>query len=223
MDTPGSTQTPTTPFGSARAGEAVSATTLLGQVMFLVAIALGFAVAGSYIGRDLAEGTAFMLFLVAFGMLIAQSFVARLRVGTLAVGWLYAIALLIGIGIGPALNHFIQSDPSAVTQAAGATALITLGMGAGGYALSRDISGWMRPLSFIILGCVAVSFVMLLFSSGGNPILSAIIALVSALLIAVDFNYLRKHGTANDAVWIATGIFVSIINIFLSLLNLLSE
>ncbi len=209
--------------GRAGAREAVSTATLLGQVMFLVAVALAYTVAGSYIGRDLAEGTAFMLFLAAFGMLIAQSFVPSLRVGTLAIGWLYAIALLIGIGIGPALNHFIQSDPAAVTQAAGATALITLGMGAGGFALSKDLARWMRPLSFIILGCVVVSFAMLLFSSGGNPILSAIIAIVSALLIAVDFNYLRKHGTADDAVWLATGIFVSIVNIFLSLLNLFSD
>ncbi len=210
---------------AARAGarEEVSTATLLGQVMFLVAVALAFAVAGSYIGRDLNQGVAFILFLVAFGMLIAQSFVERLRVGTLAIGWLYTIALLIGIGIGPALNYFIQSDPSAVTQAAGATALITLGMGAGGFALSKDISRWMRPLSFIILGCVAVSFALLLFSSGGNPILSAIIAIVSALLILVNFNYLRKHGTANDAVWLATGIFVSIVNIFLSLLNLFGD
>ncbi len=209
----------------ARAGarDEISTATLLGQVMFLVAIALGFAVAGSYIGRDLASGTAFILFLVAFGMLIAQSFVERLRVGTFAIGWLYAIALLIGIGIGPALSYFIQNDPAAVTQAAGATALITLGMGAGGFALSRDLRSWMRPLSFLILGLVAVSFVMLLFLSGGNPIISGAIAIVSSLLIAVNFNYLRKHGTADDAVWIATGIFVSIVNIFLSLLNIFSD
>jgi modulator of FtsH protease len=203
--------------------EHVSTATLLGQVMFLVSVAIGFAVAGSYIGRDLAEGTAFILFLVAFGMLIAQSFVERLRVGTIAIGWLYAIALLIGIGIGPAINHFVQTDPTAVTQAAGATALITLGMGAGGFALSKDLSSWMRPLSYVILGAVAISFVMLLLSSGGNPILSAVIGLVSALLIAVDFNYLRKHGTADDAVWLATGIFISIVNIFLSLLNIFSR
>jgi modulator of FtsH protease len=209
--------------GRARSREVVSTATLLGQVMFLVSVAIGFAVAGSYIGRDLAERTAFILFLVAFGMLIAQSFVQRLRVGTIAIAWLYAIALLIGIGIGPAINHFIQTDPTAVTQAAGATALITLGMGAGGFALSKDISSWMRPLSFAILGCVAISFVLLLVTTGGNPILSAVIGLVSALLIAVDFNYLRKHGTADDAVWLATGIFISIVNIFLSLLNIFSR
>jgi len=215
------TQTGYAPRAGSR--EQVSTATLLGQVMFLVAIAIGFMVAGSYIARDLSEGTAFILFLVAFGMLIAQSFVERLRVGTFAIGWLYAIALLIGMGIGPALNYVIQTDPSAVTQAAGATALVTLGMGAGGFALSKDLKAWMRPLSFVILGLVAVSFVMLLFSSGGNPILSGAIAIVSALLIAVDFNYLRKHGTADDAVWLATGIFVSIVNIFLSLLNIFSD
>lgn len=203
--------------------EVVSTATLLGQVMFLVGVALAFTVAGSYIGRDLAEGTAFVLFLVAFGMLIAQSFVERLRVGTFAIGWLYAIALLLGIGIGPALSYFIANDPAAVTQAAGATALITIGMGAGGFALSRDLKAWMRPLSFIVLIAVVISFAMLLFSSGGNPIISAIIAIVSALLISVNFNYLRKHGTAQDAVWIATGIFVSIVNIFLSLLNIFGD
>jgi modulator of FtsH protease len=96
-------------------------------------------------------------------------------------------------------------------------------MGAGGFALSKDLARWMRPLSYVILGCVSISFALLIFSSGGNPILSAIIAIVSALLIAVDFNYLRKHGTANDAVWLATGIFVSIVNIFLSLLNIFGD
>ena len=35
-----------------------------------------------------------------------------------------------------------------------------------------------------------------------------------AALIVVDFNYLRKHGSEADAIWLATGIFVSIVNIF---------
>ena len=193
---------------------------LLGQVMFLVAIALGFMTIGAWIGQDLSQGAALGCFLVGFGMLIAQSFVEKLRVGSFAIGWLYAIALLLGLGIGPTINYFLANDGTVVTQAAGCTALITLGFGAGGFAMSKDLARWMRPLTFIILGLVAVSFVMLIFSSGGNPILSAAIGIVSALLIMVDFNYLRKHGTQNDAVWLATGIFVSIVNIFLALLNI---
>ena len=192
--------------------------------MFLVAIALGFMTIGAWIGQDLSQGTALVCFLIGFGMLLVQAFGGeRFRVGGLAIGWLYAIALLFGLGIGPTINYFVENDGSVVTQAAGATALIVLGMGSAGFALSKDLAAWMRPLTFIILGCVVVSFVLLIFSSGGNPILSAIIAIVSALLIMVDFNYLRKHGTENDAVWLATGIFVSIVNIFVSLLNLFSD
>ncbi len=86
--------------------------------------------------------------------------------------------------------------------------------------MSKDLAAWMRPLSFLILGLVVVSFATLIFSSGGNPLLSAGIGIVSALLIMVDFNYLRKHGTKDDAIWLATGIFISIVNIFLSLLNI---
>ena len=195
--------------------------TLLGQVMFLVAVALGFMTAGALIGQDLSDGTGFVLFLVAFGMLLAQSFVARLRVGTFAICWLYGIALLLGLGIGPTIGYFLDSGQgTVVTQAAGCTALITLGMGAAGFAMSKDLVAWMRPLSYVILGLVVVSFAMLIFASGGNPLISAAIGIVSALLIMVDFNYLRKHGTKDDAVWLATGIFVSIVNIFLALLNI---
>jgi modulator of FtsH protease len=210
-----------TTSGYARSGARATSTTLLGQVMFLVAIALGFLAGGALIGQDLSQGTALICFLAGFAMLLVQSFGGeRFRVGTLAIGWLYAIALLLGLGIGPTIGYFLENDGTVLTQAAGCTALIVLGMGAAGFALSKDLSSWMRPLSFVILGCVVVSFVLLIFSSGGNPILSAAIAIVSALLIMVDFNYLRQHGTQNDAVWLATGIFVSIVNIFLSLLNL---
>jgi FtsH-binding integral membrane protein len=197
------------------------ASTLLGQVMFLVSVALGFMTAGALIGRDLPTGTAFVLFIVSIGMLLVQAFGGeRFRVGTFAICWLYAIALLIGLGIGPTIGYFLEHDGTVVTQAAGCTALVTLGMGAAGFAMSKDLAAWMRPLSYVILGLVVVSFATLIFSSGGNPILSAGIGIVSALLIMVDFNYLRKHGTQNDAIWLATGIFISIVNIFLSLLNL---
>jgi FtsH-binding integral membrane protein len=201
-----------------------STATLLGQVMFLVAVAIGFTVLGSYIGRDLSLGTARICGFAGFGMLLVASFAGeRFRVGPFAIGWLYATALMIGLGLGPVLAYFVANEPSTITQAAGATALIVLGMGSLGFMLSRDLAPWMRPLSLIVFGAVIVSFVLLLFSSGGNPIISIIIGGLSALLITVDFNYLRKHGTEADAVWLATGIFVSIINIFLSLLNLFGE
>ena len=194
---------------------------LLGQVMFLVAVALGFLALGSWIGRDLSQGTSTILFFTGFGMLLAASFVDKLREGPIAVAWLYTVALLLGLGLGPMLNQIGQVDPDLITTAAAGTALATVGAGAVGFLISKDLAPWMRPLSLVILGAVAVGFVLLLLGTSAPPFLSFVILIVSTLLIVVDFNYLRKHGTDRDAVWLATGIFVSIVNIFLSLLNLL--
>jgi modulator of FtsH protease len=209
-------------FGRADAAPAArSVPALLGQVMGLVAIAIAFLALGSYVGRDVALGTARVISFVGFGMLLLSSFGGQIfRVGSFAIGWLFATALAIGIGLGPVLAYFVEHDPQVVTQAAAGTALIVAGMGAIGFFLSKDLAAWMRPLSLVVFGAVIVSFVLVLFASGGNPILSLIIGGVSALLILVDFNYLRKHGTEDQAVMLATGIFISIVNIFLSLLNL---
>jgi FtsH-binding integral membrane protein len=209
--------------GEAVAGR-VSTAQLLGQVSFLVAAALGFCSLGTYIGRDLSTGTATVLFFVAIGMLFASSFAGRrFRVGAVAIGWLYAIALLLGLGLGPTIRYFAETNQSALTTAAGATALTVVAMGSLGFLLAKDLARWMRPLTLIVFVAAIVSWGLLIFGSTGSyPVLSAIIGLASAALIAVDFNYLRKHGTEEDAVWLATGIFISILNIFLSLLNIFS-
>jgi modulator of FtsH protease len=204
-----------------RAEPRVSTTTLFGQVMFLVGIAIAFLALGSYVGRDLALGTARILGFVALGMVLAQSFVAPLRVGPVGITWLFGFALLLGLSLGPVLNYYVQAEPQTVTQAAGGTAIITLGMGAYGLATSKDLARWIRPLSFAMLGLLAISLLLLLFGAAGNPLLSLAILGVSAAFLIVDFNYLRRHATEDDVVWIATGIFVSVVNIFLSLLNLL--
>lgn len=205
-----------------RAG--ASTATVFGQVLFLVGTALGFMVLGTYVGRDLALGTARIFGFVGFGMLLVSAFGGeRFRTGSFAMGWLFATALAIGLGLGPLMSYLVENNPTVVTQAVGGTALIVVGMGSLGFALSKDLARWMRPLSLLVFGAVMVSLVMVLFASGGNPILSLIILGLSSLLIMVDLNYLRKHGTEDDAIWLATGIFVSIVNIFVSLLNLLSD
>ncbi|MEA2445823.1 MAG: uncharacterized protein QOJ12_3115 [Thermoleophilales bacterium] len=219
-------QTSTTPYAPSRA-EAITTTRLLGQVMFLVAVAIGALALGTVIGKDLARGTALILSLGGFGMLMISSFGgARFRVGMFAIGWLYATAFILGLGLGPTINYYASAQPDAIAQAAGGTALTVAGMGALGFAMSKDLAPWMRPLSLVVFGLIIVSLVLLVFGGLGgalSPVISLLIFGLSAALIMVDFNYLRKHGTADDTVWLATGIFVSIVNIFLSLLNLFSR
>lgn len=208
-------------YAETRAPARANTATLFGQVMFLVGIAIAFLAVGSVVGRDIEFGTARILSFAALGMVLAQSFVAPLRVGSLGIMWLFAFALVLGLSLGPVLDYYVQAQPETVTQAAGGTAIITLGMGAYGFATSRDFARWVRPLSYVMLGLLGISLLLLLFGAGGSPLLSLAVLLVSAAILVVDFNYLRRHADEDDVIWIATGIFVSIVNIFLSLLNIL--
>ena len=211
-------------LGYAARAEDVSTATIFGRVAFLVAVAIGFLALGTVIGKDLSNGAAMACSFGGLGMLLIGSFGGqRFRVGSFAIGWLYALSLLIGLGLGPTIAYFTANQPGILTQAAGGTALTVLGMGALGFTLSKDLARWLRPLSLIVLIAVVVSIVMLVVGAGGNPIISIIIYGVSALLILVNFNYLRKRAGEDDVVWLATGIFVSIVNIFISLLNLFSQ
>ncbi len=206
------------------APRAISTTQLMGQVLFLVAIALAFCAVGTLIGRELEFGTARLFSFVGFGMLLVSSFAgARFRVGTFAMGWLFATALAIGIGLGPLIEYFASVDPKALTQAFAGTAATVLGAGALGFFLSKDLAPWMRPVSLIVFAACMGTIIWSLFGGTISPWISLGIYGVSALLIVIDFNYLRKHGTENDAIWLATGIFVSIVNIFISLLNIFSS
>ncbi len=209
-------------YPAAEAG--VSTATIFGRVLFLVAVAIGFLTLGTVIGTDLAPGTALICSFGGLGMLLVASFGGeRFRVGAFAIGWLYALSLLIGLGLGPTIAYFTANQPGILTQAAGGTALTVLGMGALGFTLSKDLARWMRPLSLLVLLAVVVSILMLVIGAAGSPILSLIIYGLSAALILVNFNFLRKRAGENDVVWLATGIFVSIVNIFISLLNLFSS
>jgi modulator of FtsH protease len=193
---------------------------LLGQVMFLVAVALGFFALGTYIGHDLSYNTGLLFEIVAIVMLFAQAFVAPLRKGTLAVGWLYALALLLGIGLGPVISYYTTYDQTVLYQAAAGTALTVAGMGAFGFATSHDLVRWARPLFWAFLAVILVSWLLVLFSSGGNIVLSIAVYVFASAFLAINFQYLRRYANADDAVWIATGIFINVVNIFLALLRI---
>ena len=157
-------------------------------------------------------------------MLLVSSFAGeRFRVGSFAMVWLFATALVIGLGLGPVIAYFATVEPSALTQAFAGTAATVAGAGALGFFLSKDLAPWMRPLSLVRLRRLPRDDRALAGRRLGQPAASAAcIYLLSAALIVVDFNVLRKHGTEADAIWLATGIFVSIVNIFVSLLNIFS-
>lgn len=220
-------QAPQSPYGQitqpVSQPRAMSYGALLGQTMLLVGLALIVLTLGAFVGRDYERGTAMAFSIGGLVMLFAQSFVSALRYGLLGTTWLFGAALAIGLGLGPVLSYYVAVNPDVVLESAAMTAVIVLGAASVGTLTSKDLARWMKPLSLIVFAAVLVSWGMLAFGAGGSPIVSIVIGLVSAALIIVDFNFLRRRATEDDIIWLATGIFVSIVNIFLSLLNLNSD
>jgi modulator of FtsH protease len=207
-------------FDAHAAQRATSATFLLGQVMFLVAVALAFAAAGTYIGRGLPFGTAMICEFGALGMLIVQMFVPVLRTGSVGMVWMFALALLLGLGLGPVIANYATYDRTALYQAAGGTALTVGAMGSFGFATSRDLIRWMRPLFWALLGVFSLSIVLILVGSGEHLVLNIAIYVIVSAYLAIYFQMIRRVATEHDVVWIATGVFINIVNIFLTLLRI---
>ncbi len=207
-------------FDANAGARAASSTFILGQVMFLVAIALAFAAAGTYIGRNLSFGAAQICWFGTLGMLIAQMFVPVLREGPVGMVWMFALALLVGLGMGPMIAHYATYDSTALYQAAGGTALTVGIMGSYGFATSHDLIRWMRPLFFALLAVFAISLILILIGSGENLVLNLAIYVIVSAYLAIYFQIIRRQATERDVVWIATGVFINIINIFLTLLRI---
>lgn len=187
--------------------------TVFGQVMGLVAITCLFCALGAYIGKDTSRGTGFLAFIVAFGCLMGLN-AANRRSEQLGIGLLFAVGLLLGVGLGPVLNYYANSDPGVVYQSAGATAGFVGILGAYGYATNRDLSGMARGLFFALIALLVFGLITLFVSIPGGNIIYAVLGLVVFGAYTVfDFNRLRRAGM-DQATLIAAGIFLDVLNIF---------
>lgn len=192
---------------------------VFGQVMGLVAFTVGFTALGAYVGRDSSRTTGFVCLIAALVCVFGLNFAAR-RSEQLAVGLLFGVGLLLGIGVGPILNAYAQAEPSALWQAAGSTAAFVGGLGAYGYATRRDLSSWARGLFWALLALIAFGLVTLIVSiPGGNVIYSVLGLGIFGAFTVFDFNRLRRS-SMDGAVLIAASIFLDIFNVFLFMLQL---
>src|SRR3954463_15065389 len=82
---------------------------LLGQVMGLVAVTVGFTALGAYIGRDLSGGAGLLLFIGAFACIIGLNVAAARGAEQLAVALLFGLGLLLGLAVAPVINVYAKA------------------------------------------------------------------------------------------------------------------
>ena len=197
------------------------ARTVFAQVMFLVAANCGFTAAGAWIGRDLSPGASLVCLLGGFAIAIGLGFV-RKRSSGLAMTLFFGLGLLLGLGVGPVLSAYATANGAAILwQAAGATALFVGAFGAYGYATRRDLSSWARTLFWGLLGLIVLGLVLVFVSIPYGHLVYALLGLgIFAAFTMFDFNRLRR-AQPDDAVLLATGIYLDVFNVFLFMLQIL--
>ena len=193
---------------------------VFGQVMGLVALTLGFLALGAYIGRDLSGGWGILFFIAGFACVFGLNVASARRKEQLAITLLFGLGLLLGLALGPVLAAYVEADPAAVWQAAGATGGFVAALGAAGYATRRDLSSWYRVLFWALLGLIAFGVVAIFVSIPNENIIWSVAGLVIfGGYTVLDFNRLRRAGQ-ESAVPIAASIFLDVLNIFLFFLTL---
>jgi FtsH-binding integral membrane protein len=186
---------------------------VFGQVMGLVAITVGFAALGAYLGRDLSRGAGWICFFVGLAAIWSLGYVSQ-RSERFAVTLLFLAGLALGAMLGPILNAYLSTDPAVVWQAAGSTGLFIGAAGSYGYATRRDLSSWARGLFFALLGLLVFGIVAIFVAIPGGNIIYALLGLaVFGAYTIFDFNRLRRAGMGS-AVPIAAGIFLDVLNVF---------
>lgn len=209
------------PYDIPYAGQATAARSgLLGKVAGLLAFSMAFTAVGALVGLR-----APMLGMPALIGVLILSFVVSLarNVSGLNLILLYTLTTLMGVGLGGIIVVYVQAGAGAiVVQAAGTTALLTLGLSTYALTTKRDFSGLGSKLFLALIGLIAASVVGIFVQA---TILQMAIGLGGAILFSLYLIYQIQQAryvedTLGNAIIVAVGIYLSVINLFLSLLRI---
>ncbi len=196
---------------------------LFGQTMGFVALTTAFFALGAYLGRDMAYQWGWLWFILALVCLIGLN-VAAQRSEQLAVTVLLAFGLVMGLATAPTIAYYASTNPQAVWQAGGATALFIAGFGAAGYATRRDLSNLARLLFFALLALIIFGIVTIFVRiPNGDLIYSVLGLIIFAGFTLIDFQRLRRAKDIRAAPLLAASIFLDVLNVFLFFLNIFSR
>jgi modulator of FtsH protease len=194
-------QTGNTGFGSVAI--APEAQKVLRNTYLLLALTMVPTIAGAWIGMATASvitGSPILSFFVMLGTIIGLQFgIAHFRNSVIGIGLLLLMTGLLGWFIGPLLNHAmaLQNGAQLVGYAAAGTGAVFFGMATIATVTKRDFSFMGK---FLFVGLVIVVFSLFLLHD------------LSRIVTGGETNYVMA----------TTGVYISLLNIFTSLLSILT-
>jgi modulator of FtsH protease len=213
-----------TPYTVARAPEhAISANKVLKNTYLLLSATLGFSAVTAMISMALALPSWMYLASVIVAMVMGIFLLPRTANSSAGIGVIFAITGLLGLGLGSILSMYLAlpRGPETVATAFAGTAVIFLGLS--GYALTskRDFSfmGGFLFAGIMVVFIAAIANIFLAMPALSLAVSAGIILLMSGFIL-FDTSRIINGGETNY-IMATYGLYLTIFNIFISLLQIL--
>ena len=209
-----------TPYPSPRATQAVR-TALVSKVFGLLSFSFAFTVVGGIVGMA-APGLSLFAALGAMGMVFALGY-AREKTG-LNLALLYGMTFLMGMGVGPIIGMYAAVAPGVLGNALVITGGLVGGLSLYSWRSERDLTQLQNILFPALIGLVLMSIVgIFLRMPAFQLMLSLGAAVIFSGLMLVDVQRLRdaQDDSMPTAIMMTVGLYLNIINIFMSILQIL--
>lgn len=212
------------PYSVARGTErAASANKVLKNTYMLLSGTLAFSAVMAVVSMALALPSWMYLVSVIAAMVMGIFVLPRTANSGAGIGVIFAITGLLGLGLGSILSMYLAlpKGPEIIATAFAGTAIIFLGLS--GYALTtkRDFSfmGGFLFAGVMVVFIAAIANIFLAMPALSLAVSSGIILLMSGFIL-FDTSRIINGGETNY-IMATYGLYLSIFNIFISLLSIL--
>ena len=200
---------------------------VLRSTYLLLALTMVPTFAGAWLGMGTASlitGSPIMSFFLMLGAVIGLQFgIVHFRNSVIGIGLLLLMTGLLGWFLGPLLNYALtmQNGMQLVGYAAAGTGVIFFTMGTIASVTKRDFSfmGKFLFVGMIAVLCAAVANLFLQMPLFGL-VISTLVLVIFSLYLLHDLSRIVTGGETNY-VMATTGVYLSLFNIFTSLVQIL--
>lgn len=206
-----------------RSPSALATNKVLRNTYMLLAMTLLFS--GLMAGISMMLNMPPMTYLISVigGMVIAMFVLPRFANSTAGIGIVFLITGLLGFGLGPILSMYasIPNGSNIITLSLGGTGVIFLGLSAYALATRKDFSfmGGFLMVGFLLVMLAAVANIFLAIPAL-SLMISAVVIMIMSGFILYDTSRII-HGGETNYVMATIGLYMTIFNIFVSLLQIL--
>ncbi|MFL5654851.1 MAG: Bax inhibitor-1 family protein [Ktedonobacteraceae bacterium] len=208
--------------------EGVQAGSLISKVMGLLAFSFLFAFIGTYVGT-LVVTTIATFWIVALGGL-AVLFILNFAIQKpgLNLFLLYLFTFLEGMAISPIIGYYLQTNSNILGEAFLITAITSLALAVYAWTTKRDFSGLRDYLFFGVILLLVAGLIGIFFGGIFHTTLFGLI--ISIFGIAIFSGYVLYYvqrakymaDTMPNAIGLTVSLFITVLNLFLYILELLS-